>query len=74
MNEWIDVNHKLPISGSTDDKFNGRWFEVEVEVMTGGKVRHSCFWACYDAYNSDKFLMEFDEDNVTHWRYKNKGE
>ena len=70
---YTSVDDKLPISGFLDEKFEGVWYEQEVEVIADGVKQRAEFWACWednDLYPEadGEFLMEFDVDNVTHWK------
>lgn len=77
MQKWIDVNDRLPLSGIGDDRYDAPFHEDEVYVLIDGEEKEAVFWACLDysltcgdVFNPNDFLMEFDEDNVTHWRFK----
>lgn len=77
-NEWIEVSVSLPISGVDDQKYKGGFYEIDVDVIADGKEQTTIFWACHEEKTpygpennlTDEFLMEFEVDGVTHWRYQ----
>jgi len=69
--QYKKVEDGLPITGCDDSKFNGSWYEVDCYVIADGIEVESEFYACWeesiDFEEESVFIMDFDEENVTHW-------
>lgn len=74
INKWNLASETLPVNDVSDPKFDGNWFECDVEVRTKNGIELASFWCCweveYDFTAPSVLLKEFDcEDEVIEWRY-----
>jgi len=74
INKWNLASETLPVNDVSDPKFDGNWFECDVEVRTKNGIELCQFWCCWGStlgYDGiDCLVCEFDcEDEVIEWRY-----
>jgi hypothetical protein len=72
--QWHKASETLPVNDENDPKFDGNWFECDVEVRTVRGVEQCQFYACWSNemnYDGIPYLItEFDcERKVIEWRY-----
>lgn len=75
--EWISVEDGMPISGPGDARYSAPFHEDDIYVLVNGVQQEATFWACWeecwpmdDQYqDNSEFIMEFDVEGVTHWRF-----
>ena len=69
--QYTKAEDCLPLTGYKDNKFDGCWYEIGCYVIADSIETVAKFWACWeesiDFEEESVFIMDFDEENVTHW-------